>query len=151
LAETAKSRAPESVPLSPARRALAEASEEVSAAQAAFDVASQKRSDADAALSIATQKVDNAISRLFARDLPQRIANAQRLHDEFLAQCLSLDELCPDISELPERVGGELRLLRSIRQSMSHFDYKAVYGRAQAWKAARQALRDDCNAALPSD
>jgi hypothetical protein len=114
-------------------------------------MAQSKRSEADAALAVATQKVDNAISALFARNLPQRIADAQKAHDEFLSQALVLDEVAPDLAELPESVGSELRMLRVIRQNLSHFDYKAAYGRSQAWRAARQALQTDCNAALPPD
>src|SRR6476660_3676634 len=58
IVDVARQRAPETVPLSAARLALAAAVEESTAAQAAFDLASQKRLDADAALAVATTKVD---------------------------------------------------------------------------------------------
>jgi hypothetical protein len=111
LAETAKSRPPESAPLSPARRALADACEELAAAQAAFEIAQSNRAKADADLALAVQKVDAAINALFARDLSKRIAAAQRSHDEFMAQALVFDEVAPDSANLPEATARELRLM----------------------------------------
>jgi hypothetical protein len=137
LAETAKSRPPESAPLSPARRALADACEELAAAQAAFEIAQSNRAKADADLALAVQKVDAAINALFARDLSKRIAAAQRSHDEFMAQALVLDEVAPDSANLPEATARELRLMRLEAENLLHYDAKAV----QQVRGGRRGLR----------
>lgn len=149
LAETAKSRAPETVPLSPARKALAEVTEEAAAAQAALDVAQSRRAEADAALAAATTKVGTAISNLMAHDLQQRIAAAKRAQDEFIARVLILDEIAPDETQLPQDISPSLRLLRLAQQNLLPFDHDVAFGPARAWKDARKSLQTDCNAALP--
>jgi hypothetical protein len=151
LAEAAKSRPPETVPLTPGRRALAEAVEEAAAAQAALEIALSNRTKADEALAVAATKVDASINALFARDLSKRIAAAQRAHDEFMAQASVLDEVAPDHGDLSEETARKLRMLRREAENLQFFDHDLAFGPARAWKAARAALRDDCNAPLPSD
>lgn len=103
----------------------------------------------DAALALAAQKVDAAINALFARDLSKRIDEAKKLHDAFMAASLVLDEIAPDVADLPEEIARERRMLRQARENLLHYDAKDVHGRASAWKAARKALHEDCNALLP--
>ena len=150
LNETAKSRAPESMPLSPARRDLALATEEAATAKAAFEIAQSRRSKADAELAAAAAKVEKAISALLAKDLPKRIEDAEKLHDQFMAASSILDEIVKsNEAALPEDVARRLRILRLEGQSLQFFDHELAFGPARAWVAARKALRDDCNTALP--
>ena len=148
MLEAAKNRAVETQPFSTVRRDLALASEEVSAVQAALDLAQSRRSQADAVLAEASVKVERAISALFGKDLARRIEDAEQLHDRFMSASNVIDEIVKD-ADLPEDLARRLRLMRLEAENLQFFDHDLAFGPARAWKAAREALRDDFNAPLP--
>jgi hypothetical protein len=111
--------------------------------------------EAEADLIAATRRIDSAISSLFASDLERRIAAAERVSDQFLRDCNVLNEITTGLEGVDERLASRLGRLKNtasdLQMSGSFYDADYVNKGAAAWKAARQALRDDCNAQLPPD
>jgi uncharacterized protein YhaN len=155
VTEVARVRPVETMPLTPARKARAEIAEEASGAREALEATKARYAEAEADLIAATRRIDSAISSLFASDLERRIAAAERVSDQFLRDCNVLNEMTTGLEGVDERLTSRLGRLKNtasdLQMSGSFYDADYVNKGAAAWKAARQALRDDCNAHLPPD
>jgi hypothetical protein len=151
LAETARLRNPEMTPPSKERLARAAAEGELALARQALSLGQSRRAEADAALVATNERIERLIDQLFARDLPRRIADAKRVHDQFLSMAKVLAVTGGDMATLPADLR---RIVTRIcddaeKRFCIPFDLDRVERPAGQWEAARAALRENPHALTP--
>jgi hypothetical protein len=108
-----------------------------------------ERTEAD--LAIAHARIENLINEVFGETLLAGLELARRAYDLFMSRTLCLHETLDPRFVAPETTRAVIALLVKAEALNAPFDGAFVKTVVAKWEGARVALRENANAALPSE